>query len=58
MVSPVKQHCMGGGGRAKVWEKEPLSSLNKGDDENTANFKVHHLLLTTVQSIHITPQTV
>ena len=29
----------GGGGEGQGLEKEPLSSLNKGDDENTAHFQ-------------------
>ena len=38
-VSPVKQHCMGGGGRAKFGKKNRFYHRTGGDNENKANFQ-------------------
>ena len=38
-VSPLKQHCMGRGGRAKFGKKSHFRHWTGGDDENIANFQ-------------------
>ena len=38
-VSPLKQHCMGGGGRAKFGRKSRFYHRTGGDNENKANFQ-------------------
>ena len=38
-VSPLNQHCMGGGGRAKVWERNRFHHRTGGLNENIANFQ-------------------
>ena len=38
-VSPLKQHCMGGGGRAKFGRKSIFYHRTGGDNENKPNFQ-------------------
>ena len=38
-VSPLKQHCMGAGGRAKFGKKSRFYHRRGGDNENKANFQ-------------------
>ena len=50
-VSPLKQHCMGGGGRAKFGKKGGFDHRTGGDNENKANFQGVHILLTRIVPI-------